>query len=136
MAAADEPPPGRHLTGDQRYRLISQAIDAIATTVRVVLFCGLLLLLGYWTRDVLLAYAGKTTLADVAIRLAADLKIDKMFAYLFGGGGVAYGLLQRRLRRQTIARLTPRSRAREEELDPNRTSSGLTPRGTTRPEDR
>jgi hypothetical protein len=126
----------RPLSAEQRYRVISQVIDAIATTARVGLFCGLFALIGYWTHDVLLAYAGQTTMADVAIRLAADLKLDRTFAYLFGGGGIAYGVVQRQLRRRNIARLTPRSRTLEETIDPHRTSSGLTPRGTTRPEDR
>lgn len=136
MRQGGEPPSGARLTSGQRYRLISQIIDAAATTVRIGLFCALFGLIAYWTRDVLLAYAGQTTMADVAIRLAADLKLDQTLAYIFGGGGVAYGIVQRNLRRRTIARLTPRSRAKEEAVDPHRSSSGLTPRGTTRPEDK
>lgn len=136
MAAERSAREGRGLTSDQRYRLISQAIDSIAGIIKAAFFCVLLAVLAYWMREVLLAYAGKATLANVVIKLAADLRFDQTFAYIFGAGGIAYGLAQRQLRRRNIDRLTRRGIAAEQILDPNRTSSELTPRGTTRPEDR
>ena len=99
----------RSLTGAQRYSLISQTIDGILGVVKVGFICVVLLGVAYWTREVLLAYAGKSTLADIAIRLAADLKIDRALAYLFGVGGISYGLNQRRLRQRNLIRLTPRA---------------------------
>jgi hypothetical protein len=47
-----------------------------------------------------------------------------------------YGLRERRLRRQTTERFTQRNYKLEKLVDPNRTSSHLTTRGTTNPEDR
>jgi len=57
----------RSLTGAQRYSLISQTIDGILGVVKVGFICVVLLGVAYWTREVLLAYAGKSTLADIAI---------------------------------------------------------------------
>src|SRR5712671_3825724 len=97
------------LSGAQRYSLISQTIEGILSVVKLGFICVVLLGVAYWTREVLLAYAGKSTLADIAIRLAADLKIDRALAYLFGAGGISYGWNQRRLRQRNLRRLTPRA---------------------------
>jgi hypothetical protein len=53
-----------------------------------------------------------------------------------GGAGIFYGLRQRQLRQRNIERLTARVLQFEQQKDPHRSSSGLTPRGTTRPSDR
>ena len=124
------------LSGSQRYALISQTIEGVLSIIKVGFICGLLLAVAYWTREVLVAYAGKSTLADIAIRLAAELHIDRALAYLFGSGGILYGLRQRSLRQRNLRRLTPRAHELERRIDPNRTSSGLTPSGTTNPKDR
>lgn len=47
-----------------------------------------------------------------------------------------YGLFERELRRRKTKYLQDRIIKLEERLDPNRESSGLTPRGETRPEDK
>jgi hypothetical protein len=80
--------------------------------------------------------AGHYTFADIGIKVLGDFKISEAFGYLFGAGGAGYGLRERRLRRQTTERLTARNATLERELDPNRSSSRLTTRGTTNPEDR
>ncbi|RMF14191.1 MAG: hypothetical protein D6761_09845 [Candidatus Dadabacteria bacterium] len=55
---------------------------------------------------------------------------------MLGLGGVWFGRRERRLRKDTIERLHPYQRLWEERSDPDRSSSNLTPRGDTRPEDR
>lgn len=80
--------------------------------------------------------AGETTNADIGIRFAGNIKLSEVFAFLFGGGGVAYGLRQRTLRKSTIDRLQERIRRLEENKDPSRTSSGLTTKGDTHPNDK
>jgi len=84
---------------------------------------------------VLIAYSGKQTLAHVAFQFIADFKIDKLLCYGVGIGGAAYGYKQKRLKEKTIVRLAPEGQERERRIDPDRTSSRLTPRGRTRRED-
>lgn len=81
------------------------------------------------------ALAGKTTLANIGINVLANVKISEVVAWLFGGSGVIFGLNQRRLRRKTIEHVQTRNIMLEQRLDPNRTSSQLTPRGETNPRD-
>jgi hypothetical protein len=100
-----------------------------------VIGCGTVIIVTYWLRDVLLAYAGQTTNANVALSLITDLKIDRILPYVVAGGGIAYGRQQRRLRQSNIKRLTERPQELERAIDPGRTSSGLAPDGTTNPGD-
>ena len=79
--------------------------------------------------------AGHYTFADIGIRVIGDFKISEALSYLFGAGGVGYGLRERKLRRQTTERLANRNSTLERMIDPGRTSSHLTGRGTTNPED-
>ncbi|HXQ52880.1 MAG TPA: hypothetical protein VN802_17440 [Stellaceae bacterium] len=104
--------------------------------LKLLVVCGTVLGVFYWVHVVLLAYAGTSTFANVAISFVTDFKLDRVLAYGFGAGGVGYGLRQRKLRRKNIERLAPRAAMLEKIIDPNRTSSGLTPQGTTQPGDR
>jgi hypothetical protein len=79
--------------------------------------------------------AGQATSANIGLDLVADVRLSEVFAYIFGGGGVAYGIRQRKLRGDTVERLQDRVRSLERQFDPNRTSSGLTERGDTNPQD-
>jgi len=83
------------------------------------------------------ALSGTTTVADIglSLRTFASVKVSQLVAWMFGAGGVAYGLGQRRLRRDTVERLQGRIKRYETLVDPDRSSSSLTPRGETRPED-
>jgi hypothetical protein len=82
------------------------------------------------------ALAGKETLASLGMSVFGNVKVSDGILYVLTGSGLVYGLGQRSLRRRTIKRLTPRSIDLERKLDPGRTSSGLTSKGTTRPEDK
>lgn len=82
------------------------------------------------------ALSGKSTLADIGVSFLSDIKISIAIAWAAGLGGMAYGHKQRKLRKDTIERLVGRIHDLEGELDPNRTSSKLTKRGDTRPEDK
>jgi hypothetical protein len=88
----------------------------------------------YWITPL----AGKTTLADIVIGLSTPEKVSYWANVVFliiGLLGVAYGGRQRKLRRNTVSRLQTRNQELEKMLDQGRTSSELTPRGETRPED-
>lgn len=79
--------------------------------------------------------AGKETIGNIAISLITNLTMNQWMAYAIGGGGIAYGTSQRSLRKSTVERLQSRNQELELRIDPNRTSSMLTTRGDTRPED-
>lgn len=65
-----------------------------------------------------------------------QLEIGEWVAYLFAGGGLAYGGAQKRLRRRDNERFGKQIGDLERTIDPGRTSSSITPRGETRKEDR
>jgi hypothetical protein len=124
------------LNEDRLFRLISRGIDGFFALGRTALIVGAVILLGRYARDVLVAFAGKETAANLALSLIVNLQADRWIAYLFGLAGVGYGAVERRLRRRNIKRLTEHTAEVETRLHPARTSSGLTPEGKTRREDR
>ena len=75
--------------------------------------------------------AGKHTIADIVISFLGNITVSKGVAYIFGAGGTAYGVYQRKLRRDFIERHSARDRELELQHDPSRSSSHLTPRGET-----
>lgn len=75
--------------------------------------------------------AGKYTFADIGLRVIGNLKVNDGIIGLLTGSGWAYGLAQRSLRRRNIERMAPLKNEYERLIDPNRTSSNLTSRGTT-----
>ena len=119
-----------------RFQFRFKLIDLAASTVALLIPWGSLVVIGYLLSGALNALAGKFTFADIGIRVLSDVRVSEGLTYLLGGGGIAYGLNERRLRRKAIERLSGRVQELEKRLDPKRTSSKLTRRGTTRPEDR
>ena len=76
--------------------------------------------------------SGEHTIADLS--LIGKIEISDAVLMLFGGGGTLYGLRQRKIRRDTIESLSGRQAEYEKKVDPKRSSSQLTKRGTTPPE--
>jgi hypothetical protein len=81
------------------------------------------------------ALAGRQTIANIAVNFLGSLTVSKSVAYILGGGGVIYGVAERKLRQRTIKRLQGRIQQLETARDPKRTSSRLTERGETNPSD-
>lgn len=79
--------------------------------------------------------AGQTTLAKIGIAFLGDIRLPNALAYAFGGGGMLYGLNERRLRHKKTETMARHSAELEKLVDPNRSTSGITPKGTTRRED-
>lgn len=82
--------------------------------------------------------AGKVTNANISAVLSWPFGpgwIMVVLALLFGAGGIVYGRRQAKLRKDTIERLHEYQKRYELSIDPNRSSSRLTARGETRPED-
>jgi hypothetical protein len=65
-----------------------------------------------------------------------NIRVGAAISYTVGGGGLLYGVLQKKLRGDTIKKMAAHIKQLEERLDDNRGSSGLTDRGGTRPEDK
>jgi len=117
------------------YELRARLIDRSAAVIETGLKYGALVVIFFFGYASIKSLAGQSTFADIGLRVIGDVRISETIAWLFGAGGVGYGLRQRKLRRDTIERLAPRVRQYEERLDPQRSSTGLPSRGTTRPED-
>lgn len=132
----DEPPSRAGGWSSDRYRLLAQLVVVAGPALRAVPWCLLLFAVAWFTRDVLVAYAGQTTSANVIVKLIADLRVAVVVPWALAAGGVAYGLRQKHLKEDAIERLTKRPQELEKLIDPNRTSSQLTPRGRTNPKDR
>jgi len=90
----------------------------------------------YYLNSAVRALAGQHTYADIGVKFLAQLSISESASYIAGAGGVLYGIRERKLRRDKTDYLAERNRELEKKLDPGRTSSRLTRRGTTRKEDR
>lgn len=97
---------------------------------------GALILIARYCYLSVYALAGRVTLADIGISVFGKVEISIAIAWIIGIGGISYGLNQRRLRRNTVERLQRRIQELEKRHDKKRTSSRLTDRGETRPEDR
>jgi hypothetical protein len=129
------PTPAKQVQAEYDERLAFKKIDAIVSVFGMLLkFSAIVLCVRYGYFSVV-ALAGKSTFADVGFRILGNLKISEGISYIFGTGGIVYGVGQRQLRRRNIERIVPLKNKLEMILDPKRTSSGLTSKGTTRPED-
>jgi hypothetical protein len=81
------------------------------------------------------ALSGKQTAANIGVNVLANLSISEALAWVLAGGSIIYGQRQAKLRRDTTERMHGRNKVLEERVDPGRTSSQLTTRGQTSPED-
>ena len=128
LAAVDD----KRLTLAVRLRLL----DILATVVQLGIPWGALCFIAYMMFRSVDSLAGKTTVASLGASFMGDVRINEAVAWILAGLFGLYGLSERHLRRKHIERLAPQINELESRLDPNRTSSRLTARGTTRPEDR
>lgn len=74
--------------------------------------------------------AGQVTTATIDIPF-----MNGVLGAIVGGGGMVYGHKQNKLRKNTVERLQNRIKELENRIDNRRSSSGLTNRGDTHPED-
>ncbi len=82
--------------------------------------------------------AGKTTFADIGIKMSllGKITISQTLAWAFAFGGIGYGWRQKKLRRDVIETQGDHIKKLESGTDKKRTSSNLTRRGETSPEDK
>lgn len=112
---------------DQRYRTARTGLKAAAWVFAAYCLWGIL--------DSL---AGRTTDVSVSLKGAISLLADLKFAVTItlAGAAAAWAAIERWLRHRTIRNLQSRIRELETAVDPGRTSSGLTEKGTTHPRDK
>lgn len=120
---------------DLRYSFKFRCLDVLSLFISKGIPWGALILIAYWLSGSINSLAGKTTFADIGVAFLGDFSISKALAYALTVGCIGYGLKERRLRRETIDRLHGRIKELELKEDPRRHSSGLTTKGTTRPQD-
>jgi hypothetical protein len=89
----------------------------------------------YWAFRAIEVLADKTTITSIVIDVLGKVEISIVFTFSAGIFGLLYGLRQRKLRKNTVERLQQRIGMLETQLDINRSSSLLTVRGDSRPED-
>jgi hypothetical protein len=87
----------------------------------------------YWMVD---ALSGQFTFATFDLRMLLNSNfLTLTVGLLVGGGGVGYGIVQKRLKGKVTERLQSRIQYLEQQNDPDRTSSLLTASGETNPDD-
>jgi hypothetical protein len=81
---------------------------------------------------VFIAYAGRTSIADLSLKVLANISVVWTLSLTLSGVSVTLYVRERRLHRKTRERLTTRITELELKIDPHRSSSLLTPQGQTR----
>lgn len=111
----------------------SDGVVALGTTATKWIGLGVIAHYAYLSID---ALAGKETSALINLGVLGNVEVSLGLSITVTAISVAYALQQRKLRRDTVERLQLRITEFEKQIDPKRSSSQLTTRGETRPEDR
>lgn len=129
-------PPSSGLSREELlYRLSLHRADGIISIVKSLIKYGALVACFYFVYLSILALSGKATLATIGLSVLGNIKVSEGICALLTGGSILYGVGQRQLRHRVIRRIGTRLSELEKERDPERSSSGLTDTGGTRPED-
>jgi len=133
----------------------------VTKVIRDLIMYGSFVGIAYFTYLSIDTLAGKTTAADIKVKaegtlslnpeqskskttkttkdvskaLPTEYKAALFLALLFGIGGIVYGRKQTKLRKDVIERYHPLIQEAEKIIDSKRSTSQLTHRGNTRPED-
>jgi len=129
MASSPSPPPRTVLDNQLSFKRLDTALEFW----RVLVQWGTVAFLGFMAYRSVSVLAGMTTSANIGVRLFGNLMVNRGIVALLTGSGWAFGLAQRSLRRKNIERLVPLKNDLEKVIDPKRTSSNLTSKGTTPP---
>ena len=111
-------------------------MDSVTTVVQSLIRFGGVALPFYFMYRVAEVLAGKSTAADIGVKMVGSLTITETVGYGLGLAGTLYGLRERKLRQDKTEYLQERIQKLEKQMDPNRSTSRLTSRGTTNPEDK
>lgn len=112
---------------DQFYRTARTAIRSIAWVV-----------VAWFGFGALEKFAGESTDVSLAMSFILNALVDFKFSFSIAltGAACAWGAIERSLRLRKVEQMQARIIELETAIDPNRSSSGLTPQGKTNPRDR
>ena len=110
---------------EQRYR-------TLRTAIRSLFGFGCV----YMAAQAVGALAGQSTSVAVNLALQAFAEVRFALAVTLMGCAAAWAVAERMLRYRKVEVMATRLRELETAIDPNRTSSGLTPSGRTHPQDK
>jgi hypothetical protein len=126
------------LSGDARERLSTHETDQLYRTVRTGVRCLTTAFIFYYGFRSFETFAGEDTNLSIALtfvlRAFAELKTTVFIGLT--GTCAAWAILERILRQRKVEYMQGRIKELEQKIDPNRTSSDLTPKGQTNPRDR
>jgi hypothetical protein len=91
--------------------------------------------LGHFATESIKALAGKVTISYLVSKFLGSIAINQWVAWVIAGISTGWACLERRQKRKKIAELSRRPIELEKMIDPGRSSSSITPEGTTRPGD-
>ena len=115
-------------------------VENLSSLARVAIQFGFVYLSVLAITEPLEAFAGKTTDANIVINVLYEVlfgeKINTALNLSGWGVGIAWALLERRSKKRSTKRFHVRIKELELKIDPERSSSKLTEKGETRPEDR
>lgn len=132
---AKEKKTAAELRGENRILRRIRATEGIAAILISIIKWGSIVFVFRYISVMVVALAGQTTAADIGIKILSHFAVSDALAWALGIGSASYGVAQNRLRKNTVERLQERIQQLEATRDPHRSSSRLTPRGDTRPED-
>ena len=124
-------PPEKPPLSELEYRQSFHRREIANQIIQLAIKWGILGYIFHCLYLMVLAFAGRSTFADIGIRVFGNVKVSDGIITVLAGGGWVYGLGQRQLRRKIIKRNVPAKNALEKLLNPTRTSSNLTDVGTT-----
>ncbi len=97
---------------------------------------GTWITLGYFALEAIRTLAGKTTVVSMILSVLGQPEVTEILKDLVVFGSIVWALLERRERRRKTEYLSSRLGKLEATHDPARTSSNISPDGTTNPADR
>lgn len=117
--------------------LIMQGLPGFWRVVVTTIRWGVALLIAKEFFDAIKAFAGKETFTSFLVTIFGELGLNGSItiSIALSGFSVVWALGERSLRHRKVRYLQDRIVSLERELDPDRSSSGLTTSGRTNPED-
>ncbi|MCX7359020.1 MAG: hypothetical protein NT015_12875 [Alphaproteobacteria bacterium] len=119
------------MNNTQKHQLYMLIAERTAQVLSTLIRWGVVLGIAYCLMVSVQAMAGTQTSFSVVVQMLASISADRYVAYIVAILFGAYGYNERRLRREKTEQLSAHIKELERRLDPNRTSSSLTPKGTT-----
>ena len=112
--------------------LLGEVLGLVRQVWKPIIWAGVTVFLIFEVAHTFQAFAGKTSVADLALKIATQLNLTVVASLTLSGVTSALWANECRRHRNTRKRLTERTEALEKRLDPNRESSQLNREGTTR----